>query len=120
MITHTHPVRETGGPPVRSVYEISDPDLAGEFVDRLGHDLQDDSSPPEVRQLGRTIVRWREQVAAWHHARVSNGPTEAVNNLIKRVKRIAFGFRRFAHYRIRALLYAGKPNWDRLATITPR
>lgn len=105
---------------VRSVYEISDPDLAGEFVDRLGHDLQDDSSPPEVRQLGRTIVRWREQVAAWHHARVSNGPTEAVNNLIKRVKRIAFGFRRFAHYRIRALLYAGKPNWDLLATITPR
>jgi Subtilase family len=43
-----------------------------------------------------------------------------VNNLIKRIKRAAFGFRRFAHYRIRTLLYAGKPNWDLLATITPR
>ena len=32
----------------------------------------------------------------------------AINNLIKRIKRIAFGFRRFAHYRIRALLYAGE------------
>ena len=32
-----------------------------------------------------------------------------VNNLIKRVKRTAFGFRRFANYRIRALLYADKP-----------
>ncbi len=53
-------------------------------------------------------------------ARVTNGPTEAANNLIKRVKRVAFGFRRFAHYRIRALLYAGKPDWDLLATITPR
>jgi len=57
---------------------------------------------------------------AWHGARVSNGPTEAANNLIKRVKRVGFGFTRFANYRIRVLLYAGKPNWDLLATITPR
>ena len=42
-----------------------------------------------------------------------------MNNLIKRVKRVAFGFRRFRNYRIRALLYAGRPNWDLLATITP-
>ena len=28
--------------------------------------------------------------------------------------------RRFANYRIRALLYAGKPNWDLLGTVTPR
>ena len=51
---------------------------------------------------------------------VSNGPTEAVNNLIKRIKRVGFGFRKFVHYRIRVLLYAGKPNWDLLATVTPR
>jgi transposase len=65
-------------------------------------------------------VRWRDQIVAWHQALVSNGPTEAVNNLIKRIKRIGFGFRRFAHYRIRVLLYTGKPNWDLLATVTPR
>ena len=46
--------------------------------------------------------------------------TEGANNLIKRIKRAGFGFRRFAYYRVRALLYAGKPNWDLLATITPR
>ena len=105
---------------VRGIYDIDDPDLAAEFVERLGHDLQDDSCPPEIQQLGRTIVRWRHQIAAWHRSRVSNGPTEAINNLIKRVKRVAFGFRRFANYRIRALLYAGKPNWDLLPTVTPR
>jgi hypothetical protein len=54
--------------------------------------------------------------AAWHHAQVSNGATEALNNLIKGIKRVAFGFRRFAGYRIRALLYAGKPNWDLLVS----
>ena len=105
---------------VRSIYDHHDPDLALEFVDRLGRDLQDQSCPPEVRQLGRTIVRWRTQIAAWHQAHVTNGPTEAANNLIKRVKRVAFGFTRFRNYRIRTLLYAGKPNWALLATITPR
>ena len=105
---------------VREIYCHTDPDLAVEFVDRLGHDLQDESRPLEVRSLGRTIVRWKDQISAWHRAHVSNGPTEAVNNLIKRVKRAAFGFTSFRNYRIRSLLYAGKPNWDLLATITPR
>jgi transposase len=105
---------------VRSIYQIPDPDLAATFVTQLGEDLQDDSCPPELNALGRTINRWREQITAWHRARVTNGPTEAINNLIKRIKRIGFGFRRFRNYRIRALLYAGRPNWDLLASITPR
>ena len=73
-----------------------------------------------MRSLGRTILRWRDQIVAWHQAFLSNGPTEAVNNLIKRIKRIGFGFRRFAHYGIRVLLYAGKPNWGLLPIVTPR
>jgi len=105
---------------VRSIYDHTDPALALEFVTRLGHDLQDRACPPEVRQLGRTIIKWRHQIAAWHQAHVSNGPTEAANNLIKRVKRVAFGFTSFRNYRIRTLLYAGRPNWALLATITPR
>ena len=105
---------------VRGIYAIDDPDLAHAFVDELADDLQDPDLPPEVRSLGRTLRRWFDQIVAWHRSRVSNGPTEAANNLIKRIKRIGFGFRRFAHYRIRALLYAGKPNWDLLPTVTPR
>ena len=73
----------------------------------------------EVRRLGRTLNKWRDQIVAWHRSHVSNGPTEAVNNLVKRVKRTAFGFRRFAHYRIRSLLYAGRPNWALLDQVTP-
>lgn len=105
---------------VRSVYDHHDPDLALEFVSRLAVDLQDQTCPTEVRALGRTLAKWRHEIAAWHHAHVSNGPTEAINNLVKRVKRVAFGITNFRNYRIRALLYAGKPNWDLLATITPR
>ena len=46
-------------------------------------------------------------------------PIEAGNNLTKQITRIAFGVRRFAHYRIRVLLYAGRPNWDLLPTVHP-
>jgi hypothetical protein len=73
---------------VRSVHAIDDPELAVEFVTQLGIDLQDDSCPPEIRRFGRTITKWRRQIAAWHQAKFTNGPTEAVNNLIKRVTRV--------------------------------
>ena len=56
----------------------------------------------------------------YHLAKVTNGPTEALNNLIKRIKRIGFGFRNFENYRIRALLYAGRPNWRVLGSIVVR
>ena len=104
---------------VRSIYDIDDHALAVEFVNRLAADLQDESVPPEINQLGRTIARWATQITNWHRSGLSNGPTEVINNLVKRIKRIGFGFRRFRNYRIRALLYAGKPNWDLLDTLTP-
>jgi hypothetical protein len=94
---------------VRSIYDHHDPDLTHEFVERLGRDLQDKSCPIEVRSLGRTLIRWKDQIAAWHRGHITNGPTEAANNLIKRIKRVAFGFTRFRNYRIRVLLYAGNP-----------
>ena len=59
------------------------------------------------------------EITAWHACHFTNGPTEAMNNLIKRVKRVAFGFTSFRNYRVRALLYAGKPDWSLLKTIAP-
>jgi transposase len=76
--------------------------------------------PPEIQKLGRTIHAWFEKIVNFHLARVSNGPTESLNNLIKRIKRVGFGFRNFKNYRIRALLYAGKPNWRVLGSIVVR
>ena len=105
---------------LRGLYDIECPQLADTYLRELVDDLTDSDCPPELSRLGRTLRRWHHQIINWHQARVTNGPTEAVNNLIKRVKRTAFGFRRFSHYRIRALLYAGKPNWELLNTITPR
>jgi transposase len=67
---------------------------------------------------GVTPARW---YGARDRASVSNGPTEGMNNLfagiLKRVKRVAFGFTNFENFRIRALLYAGKPNFRVLDSI---
>ena len=105
---------------LRSIYDHTDPVVALEFVTRLGHDFQDPAYPIEVNSLGRSLTRWRHQIAAWHQAHYTNGPTEAANNLLKRVKRVAFGLTNFRHYRVRVLLYAGRPNWRLLPLITPR
>ncbi len=104
----------------RELYDVSTYELAQQFIDELIRDMADESWPVEVRSLGRTLKKWRDQIIAWHKLHITNGPTESMNNLAKRVKRVAFGFRSFRNYRIRALLYAGKPNWSLLPTITPR
>ena len=104
---------------VRQIYQTTDPADADAFVRLLAQDLQHESCPPELNQLGKTLHTWRPQIVAWHRARVTNASTEAVNNLIKRIKRVAFGFRNFRNYRTRALLYAGKPNPNLLPTLTP-
>ena len=71
--------------------------LALRYTLQLADDLQDESCPPEINKLGRTIGRWTPQITNWHISKVTNGPTEALNNLIKRIKRAAFGFRNFAN-----------------------
>jgi transposase len=105
---------------LREFYRCTDIDTAQAMLTELIEHCQRPTMPPEIGKLGRTLKRWFDKICNFHIARVSNGPTEALNNLIKRIKRIGFGFRNFANYRVRALLYAGKPNWRVLGSITVR
>jgi transposase len=101
-------------------YETADADQAADLLRDVIDQCSMKSSPPELRKLSRTLRNWFDQITAWHEARVSNGPTEGMNNLLKRVKRVAFGFTNFENFRIRALLYAGKPNFRLLDSIVVR
>jgi transposase len=92
-------------------------DEGRELFDTIIAECSKRSMPPELQKLARTLTNWREEITNWLEARVSNGPTEALNNLIKRVKRAGYGFRNFESYRIRILLYAGRPNWRVLDSI---
>lgn len=68
---------------------------------------------PEVARLGRTLRAWRTQILAYFDTDgVSNGGTEAINLIIEKTRRLAHGFRTFAHYRLRILLAAsGNRPW---------
>ncbi len=67
-----------------------------------------DADVPELTRLAKTIDRWRDEVLAYHHTGgASNGPTEAVNLLIEKIRRIGHGYRNFENYRRRLLLGCG-------------
>jgi transposase len=62
---------------------------------------------PELVRLARTIRHWEHEILGWHRTGLSNGPTEAMNLLIKKIKRVGHGFRNFDNYRLRLLLHCG-------------
>ena len=57
---------------VRDIYGIDTPVLALQYTLQLADDLQDESCPPEINQLGRTISRWTPQITNWHISKVTN------------------------------------------------
>ena len=67
-----------------------------------------DSGVPELRRLATTIDSWTSEFLAYFTTGgLSNGPTEAMNLLIKKIKRVGHGFRNFNNYRLRLLLHCG-------------
>jgi transposase len=62
----------------------------------------------ELSRLAGTVRAWEAEILAFHSTGgCSNGPTEALNLLIKKVKRVGHGFRNFTNYRLRLLLHCG-------------
>ena len=71
-----------------------------------------DADIPELIRLATTIDSWRNELLAYFTTGgISNGPTEAINLLIKKIKRVGHGFRNFDNYRLRLLLHCGV-DWD--------
>ena len=108
---------------VRSIYTTipKDTNTTDDHVARvkqIAKELQKPEFPAPINKLGRMILKWVIPIANWCIAQVSNGPTEAINNLIKHLKRTGCGFTNFDNYRIRILLYVGKPNLTLLNTLT--
>ena len=72
------------------------------------------------KRAARTVQAWEAEILAW---RATDGcsiePTEAVNLLIKKVKRVGHGFRNFGNYRLRLLLHCGV-SWQTHRTVRLR
>jgi len=73
----------------------------------LEPEVRDPSSRSEnPRADDRALARADSRLA---RGDVTNVPTERAHNLIKRIKRVGFGFGNFAYCRIRVLLHTVKP-----------
>jgi transposase len=95
---------------VRDVYLTDKPTDAATLLDKAITGCSEDDVP-EIQALGRTLRRWRTEILGHHETGASNGPTEGLNLLVKKVKRCGHGFQRFEHYRLRVLLHTGGIAW---------
>jgi transposase len=92
---------------LRAVYAAAGTAAAGAALDRF-YRWSDGVRVAELARLARTVRAWEVEILTFHAADgCSNGRTEAVNLLIKKVKRVGHGFRNFANYRLRLLLHCG-------------
>jgi transposase len=92
---------------LRAVYAASDLARARAALERF-YRWADGVGVAELSRLARTVRAWEVEILAFHATGgCSNGSTEAVNLLIKKVKRVGHGFRNFANYRLRLLLHCG-------------
>jgi len=104
---------------LRLLYRHRDPARAAEAFYRWLAFCAD-STVPELHRLARTLDSWRDELLArFAAADVSNGPTEAINLLIKKIKRVGHGFRNFTNYRLRLLLHCGT-DWQTAPTTALR
>jgi len=95
---------------VRAVYSEPDPEAATILFDHVIAACRADDLA-EIRTMGRTLTRWRQEILNHHRTGASNGPTEG-NFCAKQVKRVSGrGFPNFNHYRLRVLLHAGGVTW---------
>jgi transposase len=92
---------------LRAVYAAAGMPAARAALERF-YRWADGVGVVELSRLAGTVRAWEAEILAWHATGgCSNGPTEAVNLLIKKVKRVGHGFRNFANYRLRLLLHCG-------------
>ncbi|WP_035856656.1 transposase, partial [Jeotgalicoccus marinus] len=60
---------------------------------------------PGMRRVLRTFKKYESYIEnTLHYPTLTNSPLEGINNSIKVLKRMAFGYRNFAHFRDRILL----------------
>jgi len=77
---------------LRDFYRCWDLEEARAMLDDLQTHCLKKAMPPEIRKLGRTLKEWFDKICNYHLARITNAPTEALNNLISGSNESALAF----------------------------
>jgi len=86
----------------RGWYKALDRSQAEETLGLLAEKIAN-SALPEFKELLRTLTNWREEILNYFDYRITNGFVEGKNNRIKTIKRMAYGYRNMANFRLRIL-----------------
>jgi transposase len=87
---------------IRSIYRISKHRKAEHRFKTLKQKLLK-SKEIELRELGRTMINWEEEILNYFKCRITNAYTEGIHTKCKLIKRKSFGFRNVGTY-IRKLI----------------
>ena len=61
----------------------------------------DESGVKHLKQMARTIKTYQWGILNWYDHPISNGLVEGINNKIKVLKRIAYGYRDMEYFQLR-------------------
>ena len=101
-------------PELKTVYDLKNElrDIFESDIDRQKAKKQIDLWVEKVKNINncytnkflKTLDNWKDYVLNYFIERVTNGIVEGINNKIKMIKRMAFGFRNFDHFRLRIIV----------------
>ncbi len=86
----------------RAWYRETDRSRAEEMLRLLEEKIASDSLY-EFNKLLPTFTNWRKEILNYFDYRLTNGFVEGKNNRIKTIKRMAYGYRNMANFRMRIL-----------------
>ena len=103
----SYPLMETGWRALQllhQVYQAPNLQEACRALDRFT-DLYQTGRIPQYRKTVNAILRWSDEILAYHTTgRPTNGPIEATNNLLQKLKRTAHGHANPQNYAHRGIL----------------
>jgi transposase len=92
----------------QTLVDAVDHENQGELQSLLQRKLT--SLPFKLQKVQRTLRQHQNEIIRSFRHHLSNGPIEGTNNKIKVIKRTAYGFRNFFHFRVRILMALKNPH----------
>lgn len=86
----------------RFLWSHRDKETAERFLDQWLADAAE-IDQPDLRRFARTIDEHREQILAYYDEPITTGPLEGLNNKLKVLKRVAYGYRDTEFFQLRVL-----------------
>jgi transposase len=85
----------------REIFELST-SWGDSIIDLL--DWMHDAMSFFPKTIG-TMIRWFGEIVGYFDGRTTSGTVEGINNKLKLIKRLGYGFRNFNNFRLRSLLH---------------